>query len=62
MYLRGRCYQLHMAQTLEEHAMDDAGSAETASASTMSASGQLDREKFAGRSVPVRMTMHTTAV
>ncbi|CAN0463135.1 unnamed protein product, partial [Ectocarpus sp. 12 AP-2014] len=47
MYLRGRCYQLHIAQMLEEHAMDDAGCAETASASTVSASGQLDREKFA---------------
>lgn len=49
MYLRGRCYQLHMAQTLDEHAMDDAWTGgETASASTASASGQPDREKFAG--------------
>ncbi len=50
MYLRGRCYQLHMTQALDEHAMDDCGAAETASASTVSASGmQTDREKYAGR-------------
>lgn len=48
MYLRGRCYQLHMTQTLDEHAMDDSGFGETASASTASASGVADREKFAG--------------
>lgn len=48
MYLRGRCYQLHMSQTLDEHAMDDAWTGETASASTASASGQPDREKLAG--------------
>lgn len=48
MYLRGRCYQLHMTQTLDEHAMDDCGFGETASASTASASGVADRDKFAG--------------
>lgn len=48
MYLRGRCYQLRMTQTLNELAMDDSGFGETASASTASASGQADRDKFAG--------------
>ena len=49
MYLRGRCYQMHMTQTLDEHAMDhDSCFGETASASTASASGAADREKFAG--------------
>lgn len=52
MYLRGRCYQLHLTQTLEEHAMDESGFGDTASASTASASGLADREKFAGRCFP----------
>lgn len=49
MYLRGRCYQLHTSQTLDEHAMEDSGFADIASASTASASGQADREKFVGQ-------------
>lgn len=42
--------QMQLLQTMEDDALDDSGIAETASASTASASGLPDKERAAGQS------------